>query len=412
MVISKRLFNKKHDMKKLFYLLLFPLSSFAQVTDSNLNLEADTIRLETHAGRNTAQRVGRMFKNIIASKSNINGNTGILAIAGGGTGTASPGLVAGTNISITGSWPNQTINQSGGSGISNSAPSNDLMKSNGVNAVASGVSIPAGGGMVSTVSNSAVLQGSGNTTSNTLSDILIYRTGSASFTAGQGAGINFNNLTSTKAVLLQGADDNLQFFRYNGSSWKESLRIDANGIIKNSTSSLAVADASIGSLKMYFSTSDNSVFHIGGFFEAEQTVSGTNSVQGVEGYTKVSHSSGSITLAIGTIGNIELASTGTLAIARSLQAGGNTSLAGTITEWDGVYVNFANSASAAITSAYGLYVDTFPSGVTNKWGIFIADSSVKNKIRGGMSMPDLPTSSAGLSSGDFWVNGNVVTRVP
>jgi hypothetical protein len=38
----------------------------------------------------------------------------ILAIANGGTGTASPGLIAGTNITITGSWPNQTINASGG----------------------------------------------------------------------------------------------------------------------------------------------------------------------------------------------------------------------------------------------------------------------------------------------------------
>ena len=36
---------------------------------------------------------------------------GVLKVANGGTGTASPGLVAGTNItSITGTWPNQTIN--------------------------------------------------------------------------------------------------------------------------------------------------------------------------------------------------------------------------------------------------------------------------------------------------------------
>jgi hypothetical protein len=40
----------------------------------------------------------------------------IVPIANGGTGTASPGLVAGTNITITGSWPNQTINSSAGGG--------------------------------------------------------------------------------------------------------------------------------------------------------------------------------------------------------------------------------------------------------------------------------------------------------
>jgi hypothetical protein len=38
------------------------------------------------------------------------GVTGLLPIANGGTGTATPALVAGTNVTITGSWPNQTIN--------------------------------------------------------------------------------------------------------------------------------------------------------------------------------------------------------------------------------------------------------------------------------------------------------------
>ena len=35
---------------------------------------------------------------------------GTLAVASGGTGTATPALVAGTNVTITGSWPNQTVN--------------------------------------------------------------------------------------------------------------------------------------------------------------------------------------------------------------------------------------------------------------------------------------------------------------
>jgi hypothetical protein len=41
---------------------------------------------------------------------------GTLAVASGGTGTATPALVAGTNVTITGSWPNQTINATGGGG--------------------------------------------------------------------------------------------------------------------------------------------------------------------------------------------------------------------------------------------------------------------------------------------------------
>jgi hypothetical protein len=38
---------------------------------------------------------------------------GVLNVANGGTGTATPALVAGTNVTITGTWPNQTINASG-----------------------------------------------------------------------------------------------------------------------------------------------------------------------------------------------------------------------------------------------------------------------------------------------------------
>lgn len=44
------------------------------------------------------------------------GVTGLLPVANGGTGTATPALVAGTNVTITGTWPNQTINSTGGGG--------------------------------------------------------------------------------------------------------------------------------------------------------------------------------------------------------------------------------------------------------------------------------------------------------
>ena len=44
------------------------------------------------------------------------GVTGTLPVANGGTGTASPAIVAGTNISVSGTWPNQTINSTSGAG--------------------------------------------------------------------------------------------------------------------------------------------------------------------------------------------------------------------------------------------------------------------------------------------------------
>jgi len=55
-------------------------------------------------------------QNTTGNASNV---TGIVAVANGGTGTTTPGLVAGTNVTISGTWPNQTINSTasgGGSG--------------------------------------------------------------------------------------------------------------------------------------------------------------------------------------------------------------------------------------------------------------------------------------------------------
>ena len=41
--------------------------------------------------------------------------SGLLPVANGGTGTATPSIVAGSNVTVTGTWPNQTIAAAGGS---------------------------------------------------------------------------------------------------------------------------------------------------------------------------------------------------------------------------------------------------------------------------------------------------------
>jgi hypothetical protein len=56
-----------------------------------------------------AADVPTLNQNTTGTASNV---TGIVAVANGGTGTATPALVAGTNVTITGTWPNQTINSS------------------------------------------------------------------------------------------------------------------------------------------------------------------------------------------------------------------------------------------------------------------------------------------------------------
>lgn len=61
----------------------------------------------------TAADVPTLNQNTTGTADNV---TGIVAVANGGTGTATPSLVQGTGVTITGSWPNQTIAASGGGG--------------------------------------------------------------------------------------------------------------------------------------------------------------------------------------------------------------------------------------------------------------------------------------------------------
>jgi len=60
-----------------------------------------------------ASDVPTLNQNTTGTAANV---TGTVAVANGGTGTTTPSLVAGTNVTISGTWPNQTVAASGGGG--------------------------------------------------------------------------------------------------------------------------------------------------------------------------------------------------------------------------------------------------------------------------------------------------------
>lgn len=74
----------------------------------------DSTQLATTAFVNTAitneRSTTATLTNKTLSNATISSLSSPLAVAAGGTGTATPSLVAGTNITISGSFPNQTIN--------------------------------------------------------------------------------------------------------------------------------------------------------------------------------------------------------------------------------------------------------------------------------------------------------------
>lgn len=59
------------------------------------------------------------------------GVTGTLPVANGGTGTATPSLVAGSNVTITGTWPNQTVTAAGSSGVTSVSGTSPIASSGG-----------------------------------------------------------------------------------------------------------------------------------------------------------------------------------------------------------------------------------------------------------------------------------------
>lgn len=71
--------------------------------------------------------------------------SGIAAVAQGGTGTASPALVAGTGISITGSWPDQTITNTGASATPSFSTLSSGTNTSAAMTVGSGAALAASG---------------------------------------------------------------------------------------------------------------------------------------------------------------------------------------------------------------------------------------------------------------------------
>jgi hypothetical protein len=125
------------------------------------------------------------------------GVTGTLPVANGGTGTATPSIVAGTNVTVTGTWPNQTIAASGGSGsvtsVAATVPS--LFSISGSPITTSGTLAMTYSGTALPVANGGTGQTSytdgqlliGNTTGNTLAKATLTAGSGITITNGSGA---------------------------------------------------------------------------------------------------------------------------------------------------------------------------------------------------------------------------------
>jgi len=140
--------------------------------------------------------------------------SGLLDVANGGTGTATPALVAGTNVSITGTWPNQTINSSGSSGtvtsVAASVPAflsvtGSPITTSGTLAITySGTALPIANGGTGTATP-ALVAGTNITISGTWPNQTINSSGGGSGTVTSiiaGTGLTGGTITTTGTIAL------------------------------------------------------------------------------------------------------------------------------------------------------------------------------------------------------------------
>jgi hypothetical protein len=98
------------------------VSGSTQNISSGISAAAPTLSRISGSGSGVTSFSGDgTFITNSASTGAVTTTLGILPVAEGGTATATPGLVPGTGIGITGTWPNQTVTNTGSSAISGQA---------------------------------------------------------------------------------------------------------------------------------------------------------------------------------------------------------------------------------------------------------------------------------------------------
>jgi hypothetical protein len=151
---------------------------------------------------------------------------GTLAVANGGTGTATPSLVAGTNVTITGTWPNQTINSSGGSG-GTPGGSNTQVQFNSSGAFGGSSAFTWDGASI-TVNSVKIGRGNGNLANNiAIGNALLALTGGSAYNLAIGyLAMQYATTAAYNVALGSGAIFNA---RDSTNSYNVAIGIDAGG---------------------------------------------------------------------------------------------------------------------------------------------------------------------------------------
>lgn len=169
--------------------------------------------------------------------------------------------------------------------------------------------------------------------------------------------------------------DTLQFSYDNGSSWLTAdvgipliLGTDPGGpatYMRAGDAGTLPSGLNGGTGLTMLTTQSGVIGAPTGMFFQTQTAASAGSVQGVEGYVTASHTTGTVALMIGAIGNCEISgSGGTVTAARGVQGGGIVKTGATVTTFSSV-IAAAPTNTGTITTLVGLDVSAMTAGGTN-----------------------------------------------
>lgn len=311
-------------------------------TTNNTAIGYFALQGTTSGSNNVAVGVAAGFANIAGSynvfvgvNAGVSGNGGdnniSIGFNAGGANIGSNNVTIGYNAatSLTNFSNNTVIGYQ--ATITSNSVTNSVALGNGANATASNQIRLGNGSITSVITSGSITATLANTVT---ANIIYYDTVTGLFTFG----------TSSAYVPYTGAiaDVNIGTHGYLGGY----LTLGTGDVTNMPTPSLALAS---------FNTNSSSGAKIAAIFRGNQTAATTGSIQGLEGYVKLSHTSGSVVAAIGTIGNIEVnGAGGTTVWARSVQAGGVIT-AGSVTNWARYY---ASAGTGSPTNNYSYYAES------------------------------------------------------